>query len=331
MSITVRPAGLSDLDRIIPLLLADAEDRRTSAPKLWKPKRGAREAVAAAVTDALENANPSFRQRWLVAEADGRIVGVAHTIRLPVPPIYAGAFGAPGLIMEDCALAGDAPPETAGALLEAAEADLIQSGAEVLVASSVVGGVWEREYPSRGHTPLTLYFTRAGLPDVSPRGAARWASVADVPAIVALSATNQRILFGLHGFWRPHPEARQRFGAWMERSLTLSDRDMFVAEARDGIDGYAISQPATPLHFPPAHDISGVGFIDDFFHRDFEDVAGAGRDARGAADLLLTAETALAARGSDAVLIVCPADWTSKRRLLEATGHRVASVWYIKA
>lgn len=57
----------------------------------------------------------------------------------------------------------------------------------------------------------------------------------------------------------------------MKRSLTLTDRDMFVSDEEDGIRGYAISHPAMSLHFPAQHDIPGIGVIDDFFHRATEE------------------------------------------------------------
>lgn len=330
MSLNIRPVANADLDRVRDLLLLDAGKRQKSDPGLWKPKRDARGAVAEAITDALRIETPPFRQRWLAAEAGERIVGLAHTIRLPVPPIYAGEFGAPGLIMDDGALAEDAPPGTAEILLDAAEADLVESGAGVLLASSIIRGAWERALPSRGYTPLTLYFTRSDLPATAQLPSVRHAVETDIASIVSLSAINLRILSDLDGFWRPHTEAGPRFGNWMKRSLTLADRDMLVSEVEGEIAGYAISQPATALHFPPAHDISRVGFIDDFFHREFENPSGADRRGQAAAELLLAAEAALAERGDEAVLIVCPAAWTSKRSLLEATGHRVASTWHIK-
>ncbi len=115
----------------------------------------------------------------------------------------------------------------------------------------------------------------------------------------------------------------------MKRSLTLTDRDMFVSEAEGEVDGYAIAQPATPLHFPPAHDIGATGVIDDFYHLGFQDPARLDQTGQ-AAGLLATAEAALSKRRNDAALIVCPAAWKSKIELLEAAGYGTAIVWYIK-
>ncbi|NNE87871.1 MAG: hypothetical protein HKN27_07320 [Silicimonas sp.] len=113
-----------------------------------------------------------------------------------------------------------------------------------------------------------------------------------------MSAENRDILYDLNAFWKPHDEADARFENWMKRSLSLTDRDMFVSD--DTVDGYVISQPATPLHIPPAH------------------------------DLLSAADSALKVRWREACIVVCPAAWTSKIALLEGAGYATAIVWYIK-
>ena len=38
-------------------------------------------------------------------------------------------------------------------------------------------------------------------------------------------------------------EADNRFGAWMRRSLTLKNRDMFVAAEAEEVHGYVIASP----------------------------------------------------------------------------------------
>lgn len=329
--VTIRPAGLSDLGAIADLLLTDAQGRSAQDNILWKLYADPQQKILAAVTSAIEAVNPPFRQQWLVAEARQRIVGVTHSILLPVPPIYAGELGPPGLIMEDCYIAADAPPETRRMIFEAAEADLIAAGARILLASSVSGGDWESEYARQGFAPLTMYFAKSGLSSASTFADVRQALNEDIPAIVASSAIHRHVLQDLHPlFWKPHVDADSRFGAWMTRSLTLPDRDMFISETAGQLRGYAISQPATPLHFPPAHDIASIGVVDDFFHDAIEDAQSLRDDHAKAVALLEAAEAARSRRENTSVLVVCPAAWTSKIALLKSAGYENAITWFIK-
>lgn len=324
----IRPAELSDIGVMADLLVRDAQQRSAGNPALWRPAPDAHDTAALAIRAAMTDKSPPFRQQWLVADAGGEINGIAHTILLPVPPIYAGLSGAPGLIMEDCYVAGGAPDGVARSLFRAAEADLVEAGARILLASSVAGGAWAAEYAAANYAPLTLYLAKTGLDASSPAAAVRKAQEDDVPAIVASSARNRNILFHLDAFWRPHPDADARFGNWMKRSLTLQDRDMFVPE--DGVQGYAIAQPATALHVPAASRVAGIGFVDDFFHADFADPGALENAGSGARALLGAAEAALAARGNGAALVVCPAAWASKIKALEKAGYATAITWHIK-
>ena len=330
MPVSTRTADTSDLGAIVDLLILDAEQRHATDQTLWKLDTNAREKAGSTIKEAMENENPRFRQQWLLAETQGRIVGVAHTILLPVPPIYAGELGEPGLIMEDCYVTEEAPDGTAETLLKAAEADLTDAGASVLVGSSAVNGPWESEYLAKNYEPLTLYLAKVGLRRGGPLENVREASEEDVSSIVASSADNRQIKFDLDAFWKPHPDADARFDRWMKKSLTLTDRDMFVSEVDGEFEGYAISQPATPLHFPVPHDIGGVGIIDDYYHTDFEDPNKLEDEGRAASELLLAAEAALEARGNNAALIVCPAAWASKVSALKNDGYETAIVWFIK-
>ncbi|TDT77906.1 hypothetical protein BDE40_1207 [Litoreibacter halocynthiae] len=331
MPVKIRPAELADIDAMGELLVQDGKQRQATDPILWTLAPVALEKVTSTIKAAMENTSPPFRQQWLLAEDGDTVVGLTHTILLPVPPIYAGEFGPPGLIMEDCFVTDGAPADTAKALLEAAEADLVEAGAIILLGSSASGGAWERLYRAADYTPLTLYFAKTGLTDAPASEDVREAVADDVEAIVASSAVNRQVLYDLNDFWKPHPDADARFGAWMARSLTLADRDMFVSEAEGDFEGYVISQPASALHFPSAHDVTGIGFIDDYFHTDYENPDSLEEDGPAAAALLHAAEAALKARGNRAALIVCPAAWSSKISLLQNLGYETAITWFIKS
>ncbi|SFR56480.1 hypothetical protein [Litoreibacter janthinus] len=331
MSLTIRPANITDVEAIAGLLVLDAEQRYAANQTLWKMAPEPHAKVASTITAAMQNEAPPFRQHWLIAESEGNVVGVTHTILLPVPPIYAGEFGPPGLIMEDCYVLDRAPSGTAKALLEAAEADLVAAGAKVLLGSSIAGGIWGDEFLAQSYEPLTLYFSKTGLSNAADHDDVQKASEDDIPAIVASSAVNRQVLFDLNDFWKPHPEADARFGSWMTRSLTLTDRDMLISNSEGDPEGYSVSQPATPLHFPSAHDVVGTGFIDDYFHADFENPTRLENQGHAARALLQASESALEARGNDAALIVCPAAWISKIEVLQSEGYETEIVWFIKA
>ncbi|MEM9196394.1 MAG: hypothetical protein AAGD12_00965 [Pseudomonadota bacterium] len=359
---SIRIAKAADIAQMVPLLLADARQRVRRNPGLWHLPADPGAAVQADLTASLGADNTPIRRRWLLAEADGALAGIAHTMQLPVPPIYAGALGPPGLVMEASCVAETAPPGTGAALLAAAEADLTASGSRILLAASTPGDAWEAVFAAAGYDPLTQYLARTGL-SAAPEPAAalapqrglgsnsapphasdqeeadrqdppRTAVPQDVAGIVTLSARHRQILHQLNGFWAPHAEADARFGAWMAKSQTFPDRDMIVAEPRAGLTGYAIAQPATALHFPAPHDVEPVGFVDDFFHVVLDDPQELpARDSaiqRDAAALMRAAEAALVARGKTADLVVCPAAWRSKTAFLVNAGYSVAMGWSIK-
>lgn len=331
MSISVRSAHINDLDTVVELLIADAEQRLAVNPILWKVESTPRDKLYPAVKTFMESENRAFHQGLLLAEADGRAIGIAHTMILPVPPIYAGGtYGPPGLVLEDCYVTDDAPEGACQLLIEAAEANLIQAGAETLLGQSAAGRVLEKEYEKRGYEPLTLYMARTGLRPAANLPAVRSAKEADIEDIVSASAEHRRIISELNRFWKPSDDADARFAIWMRKCLTLADHDMFVSKSDGKFHGYAISQPATHMHIPVAHDISAIGKIDDYYHVDTADPSILPIDAVGGADLLHAAEAALQARGNDAIFVVCPAAWHSKRKLLESAGYRNAMTWFKK-
>ncbi|HKJ61186.1 MAG TPA: hypothetical protein VKA94_04230, partial [Hyphomicrobiales bacterium] len=227
-------------------------------------------------------------------------------------------------------IAEDAPSGTAEALLAAAEAALRDAGARLLVASCTADAQWRSVFDGHGYDPVTLYMGKAGFDAGELPAGVRPAIPDDVPGIVAASAEHRKTLARLHPFWTLHPDADARFGNWMRRSLTLTDRDMLVCGSPDDVDGYAIAQPISPLLIPAAHDIKAVGVLDDFYHKDFANVSKISNGGSAAADLLSSAESAFARRNYKAALVVCPAAWRSKISVLERQGYRTAKLWMLK-
>ncbi|MCR8724239.1 hypothetical protein [Frigidibacter sp. ROC022] len=329
MPLTLRGATPADIDPMATLLHEDARARQRRDPALWRLADDARQRIVQALTRALGPGDQPVRQAWWIAEDGARLAGLAHAMHLPVPPIYAGRFGEPGLLLADGALAAGAPPDTGARLRAAAEAGLREAGASLLLSATLPGGAGQAALARAGYVPLTLYLTKSGLETAAPAGV-RAATEADVPAITTLSAANRATLAALDPFWVPHPEADARFAAWMTRSLTLTDRDMRVAGTGPAMTGYVIAQPATPLHFPAAHDFSGIGVIDDYYATEFADPAALSGSGGSAAALLQAAEAACAGRGRDTALVVCPAAWHSKIALLEQAGYAPGLIWMIK-
>ena len=328
---SIRPATPRDVPGIVALLTQAALERRSLDRLLWRPAADAQTRVEGAVGAALEGTEAPARELWLIAERSSRIAGVTHAITVPVPPIYDGAEGPPGLLLDDCFVSADAPPGTAEALLVATEAALRSAGASNLIASCPVAGPLHRLYESRGYEPVTLYMARHRLSPNAVPLTARSASGEDVPAIVRLSAEHRRTLAEVNPrFWRIHPEADRRFDAWMRYSLTLKDRDMFVAAVAAEVHGYIIAQPCSPLLVPIAHEIGAIGVIDDFYDEDFGNVSALSNSGSSGEDLLEAAENALARRAVDSAIVVCPAAWPSKVSLLERRGYRTAKVWMVR-
>lgn len=330
MTQTIRPATPDDIPRLVDLLMLDSETRHSVDPILWKMADDAPAQIGKALTFALTAEQQPFRQLWQVADAGGQVTGVIHSMLLPVPPIYTGALGEPGLILPDSFAAPDAPDGTVEALLAAAEDALQDAGSQIILSSYVAGEDWRVAFENGGYDPLTLYLSRSDLGDQGMPTDVRLAKDGDVPGIVTRSAENRQVLFDIDPFWEIHPEADQRFSAWMQQSLILRDRDMMVLGSADDLEGYVIAQPVSRLHFPPAHDITGTGVIDDYYHPDLANPVTLENGLEGAGALLRAAEAMFADRGMGAAFVVCPAGWKSKIDLLEAAGYKTAMVWSIK-
>jgi hypothetical protein len=300
-------------------------------PEIWPLADNSSEKILNVVQTGIEGADGAPKELWQVAEASGRIVGVSRAMMLPIPPVYAGLLGLPGLILDDFAVADDAEPQTGEVLLQATEAALIKAGAGFFLVSNVACDTPRSELDRLGYAPLTLYFAKAGLEPTGIPTVVRPATTQDVPGIVTASAKHRKKVAEISTFWTPHTEADSRFGDWMEYSLTLTDRDMMVIDQPDGLHGYIIAQPIAGFLVPTGHDREKLGVMDDFYDDDFSEIAGTPNDAPNAVALLSAAESALDTRGFQAAFVVCPAGWPSKRSVLGGHGYTVAKTWFIKA
>jgi hypothetical protein len=330
MSAQIRPVTGSDLPQVIDLLITDAEQRHSTNPALWPMVANIHEHLDDAVTTAL-NKNSTFEELWLLAQDSGRTIGVSRAMMLPIPPIYAGKSGLPGLILGDCFTAKDAPLATEESLLLATESALRDSGATLLLASCLAEGQRRSLLERHGYKAITLYMGKVGFEADNLIDNVRPANSDDIPEIVAASAKHRDTLSQISDrFWNIHPDADERFGNWMKVSLGLTDRDMLVAGGAGQVQGYIIAQPISALLVPTAHEVKALGVIDDFYHVDFAHISEVENDGMGAANLLLAAESAFAERNVEAALVVCPAGWASKISVLEQQGYQSAKVWMLK-
>jgi hypothetical protein len=315
---------------LVALLTLSAHQRSSLDSLLWQVAADASLQIERTLDATFKGTDTSVRELWIVAEVAGRIVGTTHAMMVPVPPIYESTAGSPGLFLDDCTISDNAPSGTAETLLASTEEALSKGGASSLIASCPTAGPLRRLYEARGYEPVTLYMTKHGFsPDALPLGI-RPAEEDDVGAIVTLSVAHRKTLAALHPkFWRIHPQADGRFDAWMRRSLTLKDRDLFVAIGAGGaVRGYVIAQPCSSLLIPTGHEALGV--IDDFYDQDFANVSAVADHERRGEKLLAAAESAFARRSVYTALAVCPAAWSSKISLLEQRGFRSAKIWMLK-
>ncbi len=331
MLVSTRRATTDDVPQIVGLLTQDAEERSSLDPLLWRIAADGRGRVERTVGAALRNSGSSMPELWIVAEHSGRIVGVARATIVPVPPIYDIAAGSPGVLQDDCCTSTNAPAGTAEALLSATEAALRAAGVSTMVASCPAAGPRRALYERHGYEPVTLYMAKHRFSPEALAPGVRLAGAQDVPGIVKLSAEHRKRLAELNPrFWHIHPEADRRFDAWMRRSLTFKDRDMLVGAVKDRIHGYIIAQPCSPLLVPIAHEVAGIGVIDDFYDESLADIEIVPKSGASGENLLAAAESAFAGRSVDSTLVVCPAAWSSKIALLERRGYRTAKLWMLK-
>jgi hypothetical protein len=330
MSAQISSVTIPDLPQVIDLLITDAAQRHRTNPALWPIVGNAHQCIGDAVRTALDK-NSTFEELWLLAQDSGRTIGVSRAMLLPIPPIYAGKSGLPGLILDDCFTAEDAPLGAEEALLLATENSLQDFGATLLLASCLAEGQRRALLERHGYKAITLYMGKVGFEADNRIDNVRPANSADIPGIVAASSKHRETLSQISArFWNIHPDADERFGGWMKVSLGLPDRDMFVVDGTERVEGYIIAQPIAALLVPVAHEIKAMGVIDDFYHSDFAHISEIANDGMGAANLLLAAESAFAERNVDAALVVCPAGWSSKISVLEQQGYRPAKVWMLK-
>ncbi|WP_407159470.1 hypothetical protein [Bradyrhizobium sp. STM 3557] len=326
-----RPATLQDLPAIVALLIEDAGARNSLDPILWRVAGNASTRIETAAGAVLNGLQAVGQELWFVAEQAGRIVAVMHAMLVPVPPIYDGSAGHPGLLLDDCFVSPDAPLGTGEALLAATEAALTAAGAPRLIASCPAAAPLRTLYEQRGYEPVTLYMAKHGLKAQATPSGVRSASTDDISSIVRHSSQHRRTLAEINSrFWHIHPQADTRFGAWMHRSLNFKDRDVLVATAGGEVRGYAVAQPIAPLLVPIAHEIEAIGVIDDFYDLDFAEVSALATNGTSGASLLAAAESAFARRGIHSALVVCPAGWPSKISLLKQRGYRTAKIWMLR-
>ena len=182
---------------------------------------------------------------------------------------------------------------------------------------------------SAGYGVVTLYLVKHRLVNQPSPASVRAAVPADVPAIVAMGAQSQQVLFAANPkMWTPHPDAPARFSAWMLFSLNLPDRRIFVSPEPERA-GFVIAQPASPMRLPLTCKREHVGLVDDFWTPEF-----AATDKFGystARDLLTTAEQEFVQRGRTSAMVICADGCRSKQDFLRHADYRDGNAWLLKA
>ena len=328
MPTIVRPATSGDLAAISALLLQDAAERAASDGDLWPLASDASQRVAKTLSVEMRNEGSN---RWLVAEVAGAVEGVARLGVIPCPPIYHLAGKLVFLLYDDTTVSSSAPNGALALLVAAAEREGAALGAiSCLAACAPFQRDKRRALESAGYGVVTDYLVKHSLSNGGSLAGVREAVATDVPAIVEMGAQSQEALFQANAqMWKPHPEARARFGAWMHFALTLPDRCILVHGGHDGA-GFVIAQPASAFHLPLTCDRERIGLIDDFWAQDFA-TAKEPQGATHAGDLLKAAELEFVARGRTSAMAICPAGWRSKQDFLRAHGYRVGNTWMLKA
>jgi len=320
--ISVRAATPGDLAGVSALVLQDAADRAASDGALWVPAGDASQRVARTFADEVENGRTV---RWFAAEAAGAVVGVVRFGVIPCPPIYHLAGGLALLLFDESYVSRSAPVGVFAALIGAAEREGAAMGAVIQLAACAAFQLEKRRaLEAAGYGVVTDYLIKHGLVAGS-ESHVRAASPADVPAIVAMGVQAQKALHQANDrMWKPHPEAPQRFGAWMQYSLTLPDRRILVFDAEEP-SGFVIAQPVSAFHLPMACGRDHIGLIDDFWASAF-----VSSDASDASELLAAAEAEFVRRGRTSAMVICPAMWRAKQDVLRAYGYRDGNTWMLK-
>lgn len=329
MSMRIRPAAPSDVPALVEFALSDARVRSAFEPELWSVAPDAAARIRASLATVVNPVVGPIRHHWIVADIGKSIAGVVHAANLPAPPIVDLKGGNAGIIFEDSCFPDDR--KMSAALLAAVEHALRDAGAVLFIAASPVSRTSRTAlFGASGYEPTTWYMARTGLRNASISSTIRPAAAADVGGIVRLSALYRARLQAANPlFWNIDAQADARFAMWMTGSLSLPDRSMFVSGSSDGLDGYVIAQPSTPLLLPAAHDRARVGLIDDFYAEAFEtDSAEMLSDVPDA--LLAAAEGALAKRGATVALGICPVKLPHKAASFARRGYRTAFVWLVK-
>jgi hypothetical protein len=326
MSLHVRRATATDVAAVVALLLEDAAERKTLDPRLWPLAANAADCVQQRFA---KEVNGESQIRWLVAESSGALVGVVRAGVVPVPPIYQFAGQVASLLFEETYAAKSAPLDVYSALIAMAEKETGTMNAISYLAACAPSQERKlRAFEAAGYRIVTHYLVKHNLSDHQLIDSVRPASPQDVPGIVALGARSQQSLCGANArMWTPHPEAPTRFGAWMQYSLTLPDRRIFVSGA-DPLDGFVIAQPPSQFHLPLTAPNDHLGLIDDFWSTEFD--AAQTPNQASAKDLLATAEHEFRVRGRTSAMVITAAAPQPKQDFLRTSGYRDANAWMLK-
>jgi hypothetical protein len=123
-------------------------------------------------------------------------------------------------------------------------------------------------------------------------------------------------------FWRNAPDAREKQGSFLERSLRTGSGVALVHEREGRVDGFVIGNL---LSSPPVYALDQITCLIDDFH-----VASPDAWSNVGTTLLRSANREAKKRGAAQTAVICGHLDQPKRQMLLSAGSVISSEWWVK-
>ena len=260
-----------------------------------------------------------------VHESDSGLDGFVFASLLPAPPVYRP--GGPVALVDDIALRNSGDWPTLGAaLVDEAVAEARRKGAVLAIVVTDHDDEPKRILLVREGYSLASEWHLGDISDtggITSDGGIRRADVADLPILLDLSEQRRNQYQSYQPvFWRNAPDAREKQGPFLARTLRSESSVALVHESAGQVDGFLIGNlvPSPPA-FRPA---LVTCHIDDFCVADPKDWSSVGNA------LLHSARRMAKARDAARVAVICGHLDHPKRTMLASAGLAISSEWWVK-